>query len=88
MTTTNALLHRECGKAFLPAEEYLMLELTRSSGRPVAINPDAIATVADSSPSCKWRDIHCYIKTFDGLTYEVRESYRDVLALIDKYTSS
>ena len=59
-----------------------MIQLTDINGRTHAIHPDAIARLVEPGTSGKWLGINCYVKTFDGHTLEVRESFSLIMELI------
>ena len=59
-----------------------MIQLTDINGRTHAIHPDAIARLVEPGTSGKWHGINCYVKTFDSVTIEVRESVSLIMELI------
>ena len=60
-----------------------MIQLTEIDGRAHAIHPDAIARLVDPGTSGKWHGINCYVRTFDSVTIEVRESVSEIMGLIN-----
>ena len=59
-----------------------MIQLTDINGRTHAIHPDAIARLVEPGNSGKWHGINCYVRTFDSVTIEVRESVSLIMDLI------
>lgn len=59
-----------------------MIQLTDINGRTRAIHPDAIARLVEPGNSGKWLGINCYVRTFDNVTIEARESVSLIMELI------
>ena len=59
-----------------------MIQLTDINGRTHAIHPNAIARLVEPGTSGKWHGINCYVRTFDSVTIEVRESVSLIMELI------
>ena len=59
-----------------------MIQLTEIDGRTHALHPDAIARLVEPGTSGKWHGINCYVRTFDNVTIEVRESVSLIMELI------
>ena len=59
-----------------------MIQLTDTNGRTHAIHPDAIARLVEPGTSGKWHGINCYVRTFDNVALEVRESVSLIMELI------
>ena len=59
-----------------------MIQLTDISGKTQVIHPDAIARLVESGNAGKWHGINCYVRTFDNVTIEVRESVSLIMELI------
>ena len=51
-----------------------MIELSDTNGRKVFLATAAIAEVREAEASSQWHGIRAYVKTFDGRTFEARET--------------
>lgn len=60
-----------------------MIKLTLSRGGQVAVNPLAISDVIDAAVSSKWHGINCYVRTHDGRSFEVLETFERVTTMLD-----
>lgn len=59
-----------------------MIQLSDQDGRTILLHPEAIAQVTEAGTSSQWHGIRAYVKTFDGRTLEVRETWACINALL------
>lgn len=59
-----------------------MIQLSDLNGQTLLLHPDAIAQVTEAGASSKWHGIQAYVKTFDGRTLEVRETWALINSLL------
>jgi hypothetical protein len=59
-----------------------MIKLTGINGNNHYLAPPAIASVQEAGVSSQWHGVRAIVRTFDGLTLEVREDAAEVARLI------
>lgn len=59
-----------------------MIQLSDFNGQTILLHPDAIAQVTEAGTSSQWHGIRAYVKTFDGRTLEVRETWALINSLL------
>ncbi|UBB19528.1 hypothetical protein [Comamonas odontotermitis] len=60
-----------------------MIKITERDGHLHLLHIDAIARVTEASASSQWHGVRAYVRTFDGVTIEARESALEIGRAVD-----